>query len=192
MNRITWTDDRPAFTGSVDGIELFRCTWDSSRDNPERPWLMTCSLPGLTSRRFHGRQPAEQRTRGERILTVWLARLTGLPVDLAYEALKGGRDPELAAAMDDLAALHAAGALAGVAETLRERRRQVEALGYTPEHDDRHDDGSLAADARFRLGHLLQSRVDGTSDIAGDEDKLRTASALAAAEIDRLNRMVTP
>ena len=112
--------------------------------------------------------------------------------DLAYEALKGKREPELADAMDDLAALHALGALAGVAEILRERRRQVDATSYRPEHDDRYDDGALAARASVLLGDLQQSRLDGTADIGSDEGYLRAAGSFCAIEIDRLNRMMTP
>jgi hypothetical protein len=94
---------------------------------------------------------------------------------------------ELKAAWDDLAYLHQVGALDGVAEIIRERRRQIERLSYTPEHDDRFP-GSLVAIAEGRLSDVLLTRRDGTADIGSDEDHLRKAGALAAAEIDRIIR----
>jgi hypothetical protein len=71
----------------------------------------------------------------------------------------------------DLAYLARCGALAGVAEVIAERRRQVE-QGATAKQDDQLTHGELTAYAerRIRLG------------------KLRQAAALLAAEIDRLKR----
>jgi hypothetical protein len=113
--------------------------------------------------------------------------------DLAFEALKGARDPALAVAMDDLAALHADGALAGVAEVIRERRRQIEVLNYAAEHDDSvHGDGWLMHFAINRLqlaGRRVSEGTDGPEEV---EEGCRQAGALAAAEIDRLIRMMTP
>ena len=110
----------------------------------------------------------------------------------ALAADRMSRDPDVAAACDDLARLADFGALAGVAEVIRERLRQVEELGYTPDHDDGHSDGLLAIEARWQLSWLQDSRGMGTADVGSDEDHLRKAGALAAAEIDRLNRMLTP
>jgi hypothetical protein len=71
----------------------------------------------------------------------------------------------------DLAYLARCGALAGVAEVIAERRRQVE-QGATADRDDqlRHGELTAYAERRIRLG------------------KLRQAAALLAAEIDRLKR----
>jgi hypothetical protein len=99
---------------------------------------------------------------------------------------------EMKAVWSDIAFLHEAGALAGVAEILRERVRQVGQLGYTPEHDDaEHNDGDLASYAQERLARLKHDRFEGTGGYPEDERNLCQAGALAAAEIDRLNRMMT-
>lgn len=108
-----------------------------------------------------------------------LSRASGLPDGICEAA-------------DDLAWLADHGALGGVAEILRERRRQVEALRHTPEADDRNgEDGWMATRARFELGRMLHSRVNGTADPATDEESLRKAGALCAAEMTRLQRMVS-
>jgi len=96
----------------------------------------------------------------------------------------------LKTAYDDLAWLSEHGALAGVAEILHERRRQIEVKGHTPESDDgRFDFASMAS---LTLARVNVTRQQGTADIGSDEDGLRRAAALAAAEIDRLNRVMTP
>jgi len=94
--------------------------------------------------------------------------------------------------VDDLNFLESRGALAGVAEVIRERRRQIEQLGYGLEHDETHDDGSLADRAAGRMSLVRDSRAEGTADPASDEGLLREAGALAAAEIDRLSRLMEP
>jgi hypothetical protein len=95
--------------------------------------------------------------------------------------------------VDDLNYLEAHGALAGVAEVIRERRRQIEQLGYTVTHDDtEHDDGNLVHRAAVQLGFAQVERVSGTADPASDESRMRKAGALAAAEIDRLTRLLAP
>lgn len=101
------------------------------------------------------------------------------------------RDPDLAAAMDDLAALYEMGDLSGVAEILRERHRQVAELGYTPEHDDTHVHSELVYTAMNWAGSVLHQRADGTADIGSDEEGLRKAGALCAAEIDRAIRSMS-
>lgn len=112
--------------------------------------------------------------------------------DRADTALAGRRDPELCSAMDDLVQLAELGVLAGVGEIIRERVRQVLALGYTAEHDDAHVDGRLAVWAEEFLRDGVQlCREAGLADAGSDETALRKAGALAAAEIDRLNRMMT-
>jgi hypothetical protein len=98
---------------------------------------------------------------------------------------------ELKAVWDDLAYLHQQGALAGVAEVIRERRRQIE-HGYTPEYDSHiAAEGSLVHLARHWAGEVIGTRRAGVADVGSDEEGLRQAGALAAAEIDRLNRLAT-
>lgn len=99
-------------------------------------------------------------------------------------------NPEVAAACDDLARLADFGALRGVAEILRERLRQVEKLGLTPEHDDGFP-RDLASMASLLLARVNVTRQQGTADIGSDEESLRQAGALAAAEMDRMYRLVT-
>ena len=96
---------------------------------------------------------------------------------------------EIREAIGSIGYLAQHGALAGVAAVIRERRRQVEAKGYTPEHDDQHTDGWLPdGAARQRLSGLRYNRVQGPSIPEFHEEMLREAGALCAAEIDRLNR----
>jgi hypothetical protein len=78
-------------------------------------------------------------------------------------------------------------ALAGIAEVVRERRRQIEQKGYTVAHDQRvHADGALAQMAAGALSALADQRLEGLADPATDQGALAESAALAAAEIDRL------
>lgn len=105
---------------------------------------------------------------------------------------KGFRE-EFVAADQDLYWLAEHGALAGVAEILCERRRQIERLGYTVERDEReHEDGFLVSEASAATTSAIVGVVEGISGPADVEHDLRQAGALCAAEIDRLNRMLTP
>jgi hypothetical protein len=99
-------------------------------------------------------------------------------------------DLEVAVACDDLARLADFGALAGVAEVIRERLRQVGAKRHDPASDDQLVHGELATEAVIQLNQLRVSRRRGLADIGSDEAHLRQAAALCAAEIDRLNRML--
>ena len=102
--------------------------------------------------------------------------------------------PSITEAYIDLVWLTEHDALTGVAEIIRERRRHVEQLGYTPEHDQReHRGGGLAfMSAQFILG-LLARHYDGTSGgPAEDQTELAQSGALAAAEIDRLATEFSP
>jgi hypothetical protein len=102
----------------------------------------------------------------------------------------GGTD-DLWHAHEDIEWLAERGALAGVAEVIRERRRQVEVLSHPVEHDDARTAGELVFRAVVKLFRVRRTRGEGTADVGSDEDALRKAGALAAAEIDRLNRMMT-
>lgn len=103
------------------------------------------------------------------------------------------RDPDVAVACDDLARLWDFGAMAGVAEIVRERVRQVEALGHTPEHDSEHrGDGWLLREALVKLGAVWARVADGTAGYPECEEAFRQAGALLAAEMDRLVRDLTP
>ena len=102
-------------------------------------------------------------------------------------------DPAMAVACDDLAWLSAHGALGGVREIIRERRRQVQEHGYTVLHDVRkHDQGQLIIDALARTGRLWPDVRDGTAGYPETEEALRKAGALLGAEIDRLAHMLAP
>lgn len=80
-----------------------------------------------------------------------------------------------------------------------ERQRQIEVEGWTPEHDDEHDDGALAnAAACYAVGDDLR-RFDGPDGIwpwkaswwkpADRRRNLVKAGALIVAEIERLDRL---
>jgi hypothetical protein len=100
-------------------------------------------------------------------------------------------DRELDQAVSGLHWLAEHGALAGVYEVIRERRRQVE-LGWTPELDDSRRHGELMLWAANRL-HVMRGKVqDGTARHYEHLEACRQAGALAAAELDRLNRVLSP
>ena len=80
-------------------------------------------------------------------------------------------------------------------DVLAERRRQVEIEGWTPEHDDRHDDGSLAcaascyASAAAGLADAERDWPwDGGFKPATPYDMLVKAGALVLAELERIDR----
>jgi hypothetical protein len=95
-------------------------------------------------------------------------------------------------------------------EIAAERRRQIEVEGWTPEHDDYHEDGEMAAAAscyalppderegilKGKRGHLSWSNgapVNWPWDVSwwnpGDRRfELVRAAALIVAEIERLDR----
>lgn len=108
---------------------------------------------------------------------------------VSYGGAGGSSEP--LDALADLRWLSDHGALAGVHEIIRERRRQVE-LGYDAYHDDVHEGSELVYMAQARLHDVTFTRSEGTADAGSDEHDLRQAGALAAAEIDRLQRMLAP
>lgn len=90
-------------------------------------------------------------------------------------------------------------------DVLTERRRQVEAEGWTPEHDDKHGDNSMAvAAACYALADIAPALTVQTVRVRGlwswtgwaeswfkPKDKRRNlirAAALLLAEIERLDR----
>lgn len=87
----------------------------------------------------------------------------------------------------------------GAAQIAAERDRQVDAEGWTPEHDDEHDSGELTLAARCYLFCVQNPPTTsppvnwpwGESWWKPSEDPIRNlvkAGALIAAEIDRLQR----
>jgi hypothetical protein len=113
------------------------------------------------------------------------------------------------------------GALSGAARIAAERQRQITVEGWTPDHDDQHDDGSLALaavcyaapepvftlqqfDAAMTFSDPWPWQADGDKRPRDEHDCLRSpsleerirmlekAGALIAAEIDRLLRIPTP
>lgn len=108
------------------------------------------------------------------------------------------------------------GAEQGASLIAAERQRQIDAEGWTPEHDDQHDDGELAeaaccyaTDPKIRADIMLTT--DGAANVntpgsgydprhwpwhdgwrPHPDDRVRElvkAGALIAAEIDRLQRL---
>jgi hypothetical protein len=87
--------------------------------------------------------------------------------------------------------------MSGIERIAAERRRQVEAEGWTPEHDDGHRYGHLARAAAELAAEGTDMRTedpdgpDCWSLIRKHPDRIRQleiAGALIAAEIDRLLR----
>lgn len=88
-----------------------------------------------------------------------------------------------------------------VLDVLAERRRQIEAEGWTPEHDDKHAEGLAAAAACYAAGSRRLMIEGDMADIEvwpWDESwwkptsrrrDLVKAGALILAEIERLDRM---
>ena len=101
-------------------------------------------------------------------------------------------ESDLEVARDDLGWLDEHGALAGVAEIIRERRRQIELYDWTVEHDDQHAQGWLIMGALARVTQLYSEILDGTAGYPEAEAAMREAGAMFAAETDRINRMLTP
>ena len=111
--------------------------------------------------------------------------------------------------------------MTGILDIAAERQRQIEQEGWTPEHDDQHTDGSLAAAAAC-YAMPLKIEIDGfgvtISEPDAETDELHAgvpigwpegwsfhwwkpkdrradlvrAGALIAAEIDRLDRANSP
>ena len=95
--------------------------------------------------------------------------------------------------------------MTGIELMTKERNRQVEVEGWTPEHDDKHDKQELVLSAIAYASHnlnvntLLRTRIHGTTCWPWDwkwwkpsPDPVRNlvkAGALIAAEIDRLKRL---
>jgi cell pole-organizing protein PopZ len=89
-------------------------------------------------------------------------------------------------------------------DIVAERRRQIEAEGWTPEHDDAHDDGEMAHAAACYANHSadqIRDHVcppgDPPMDWPWDDESWRPstrrrdlvkAAALIVAEIERLDR----
>lgn len=81
-----------------------------------------------------------------------------------------------------------------------ERQRQIESEGWTPEHDDEHDNGDLAkAAACYAVGEEVRSSTTGFALWPWHADwwkpapdnrrrELVKAGALIVAEIERLDR----
>lgn len=100
--------------------------------------------------------------------------------------------------------------MSGVEQIAAERARQITTKGWTPEHDDDHDDGTLAIAAKSYLfaatiaagddpvmkAAIIDRRVPIPGwpkgwDFKPSDDPIRNlvkAGALIAAEIDRLER----
>lgn len=90
----------------------------------------------------------------------------------------------------------------GIESIAAERRRQIEVEGWTPEHDDEHDSGELAAAAAcYTVAAIDPEGITPLDQLpipwpwapewykpANPRGALVKAGALIAAEIDRLDR----
>lgn len=109
--------------------------------------------------------------------------LSGMPEHLQPLAT------EMTQVIADVMYLASNGALAGVAEVVHERRRQLE-KGWTVRGDDALKKGWLVAEGMLRSAMAWAHACRGTGGYPEVEEGLREAAALYAAEIDRLNRMM--
>ena len=77
-------------------------------------------------------------------------------------------------------------------DVIAERRRQIEREGWTPDHDDEHDDGSLAvAAACYAAPRMAATHWPWSAEDYKPKDRRRNlvrAGALILAEIERLDR----
>ena len=90
---------------------------------------------------------------------------------------------------------------AAALDVLAERRRQFEAEGWTPEHDDQHSNGEMARAASCYITNKERSHLptvplkwpwsDAWWKPDGYRRNLVKAGALILAEIDRLDRLAT-
>jgi hypothetical protein len=122
-----------------------------------------------------------------------------LTEDAAFAAAQSHFDASIASVLEDDWQTMAA------KDVLAERRRQVEAEGWTPEHDDQHTRGELArAAASYAVGGGL-FRVNAMQvpqqvwpyrwEYNPSDDERRNlvkAGALILAEIERLDRLPSP
>lgn len=100
--------------------------------------------------------------------------------------------------------------MSGIEAIAAERQRQMDVEGWTPEHDDEHQDGSLVGAAMAYIAQVHGYKLSGWAEFLSKEkwiahwptswhrdwykpkDKradLVRAGALIAAEIDRLDRL---
>lgn len=104
--------------------------------------------------------------------------------------MSGQRLPEahwVSELYDDIGYLAGQHALTGLAEIVRERRRQIEQDGFTPAHDRReHMGGTLLDLTRREAVSAFHGVFGGTDGPPECERRLARTGALAWAEIDRL------
>jgi hypothetical protein len=88
------------------------------------------------------------------------------------------------------------GSMTALTDIAAERVRQIEAEGWTPEHDDAHDVGELAdAAACYARGEQMSSVWPWSDEWWKPSDRRRNlikAGALIVAEIERLDRAEKP
>ncbi len=148
---------------------------------------------------------------GERIDVSLKKLYAAIPApSLGHQAERVGEKPE---AVDDDRSVHDyMAALSPISNAMRsviaERHRQVDVEGWTPEHDDEHDDGAMAvAAACYALAdrkalEVQTVRIEGLWQWTGwsalwfkPKDRRRNlvrAGALLLAEIERLDRAAMP
>jgi len=93
--------------------------------------------------------------------------------------------------------------MSGIERIANERQRQIDAEGWTPEHDDQYQNNELECAAECYLWAAYEAKIDEVSSLSPpdwpwhaswwkpSDDPIRNlekAGALIAAEIDRLER----
>lgn len=101
--------------------------------------------------------------------------------------------PAFRQAVRDLVYLCGQEALAGVAEVIHERRRQIEDCGYSTEHDrTAHRGGWLMTQTSLRAAETIAGVTTGVDGVWETAVSLAVTAALAAAEIDRVEAEFGP
>lgn len=110
--KLEWMKDRrergSGEIGCRNGVVLFRYEWDgiSGSLNPEGPWVLLSTLPGLEGRRYRARNEAEAKVRAGGLLDAWCKKLdlcserqdcTDVSIQDAKGALLGPADEQRSA-----------------------------------------------------------------------------------------------
>ncbi|WAJ27589.1 Lar family restriction alleviation protein [Antarcticirhabdus aurantiaca] len=186
-------------TSAPNGAEALSTSPVSMQDNAEGVKLLPCPFCGTTP---DINNPATfQSSQG----TKWGAVVcccTGPEVRTGYDPVEEWRDDAIEAwntrVSSPVPSVDVGGdgnrlprgvASAAAYDVLAERRRQVEAEGWTPEHDDQHEGGEIAlAAACYLTGRADLWPWSGSPKFKDLRTDLVRGVALGQAEIERLDR----
>lgn len=145
-----------------------------------------------------GKAEAAERDRDVRIMQAMALDLGRVGEALGIPGMEqeGGAD-ELIYIIEEMKAAHGAAMPQAWLDVQAERRRQIEEEGWTPEHDDEHDDGKIAEEAASflmngqspqRSAWSWKHKHPDSPTRASRRRQLVIGVALGLAEIERLDR----